>query len=266
MTSFIVFFLSFLANLLIIKMMPDKSIRIYINAYTIVGGCGALFFFLLYSRRDAVLWVKKIGYFLLLVFVLACFVVDKFWVSVAFYPLFLIYNDYLVTQSDLTKYGVFYRLFLILSAIPFLFFQESFELLFQLRIVLLAIVLAFYAVHSRDIAPLHVRSTWKYVFFNYTFYYAPLLLIANITMTPDELRVWYVFSQGGLVVYLKYLDFALRKGSVVSNRMGEFVLAAALAALVVPIAYCPSGTAVALYLVGLLGLIYSKRYINIATA
>jgi len=266
MINFIVFFLSFLANLVIIKMMPDENLRAYINIYTIVGGCGALAFFLIYSQEALASHVRKIGVGLMAVYALAHIPLNGFWASAAVYPLLLIYNDYIVTQGSLIKGKYLYRLFLIFSVLPFLFLQNQFELLFQARVVLLVCILFYYTLQSRDAATLQVHSTWKYIFFNYTFYYAPLLLIANISLPPSALKVWYIFSQGGLVVYLKYLDFAIRKNHTVSRHLNCFILLAAVGAPILPVCLYPSATGLIAYFVGLLGLVFSKRYLKIKTS
>ena len=265
MINFIVFFLSFLANLVIIKMMPDENLRHYINIYTIVGGCGALAFFLMYSREAATPHIRKIGFGLLVIYAIAHIPLNGFWASAAIYPLFLIYNDYIVTQSSITRGRYLYRLFLILSALPFLIFHDQIEILFQARVILLAAILFFYTVHTSHVTSLQVHSTWKYIFFNYTFYYAPLLLLANIALEPAGLKAWYIFAQGGLVVYLKYLDFALRKNHRVSRHLESFILIAAAGAPILPAFLFPSTAAFIVYFTALLGLVYSKRYIRIST-
>ena len=38
-----------MANVVILKMMPDANLRAYINIYNMVGACGALLFFLIYQ-------------------------------------------------------------------------------------------------------------------------------------------------------------------------------------------------------------------------
>lgn len=263
MINFIVFFLSFLANLVIIKMMPDGNLRPYINIYTIVGGCGALAFFLMYSRQAATPHIRKIGFGLLAIYAIAHIPLNGFWASASIYPLFLTYNDYMVTQSSIARGRYLYRLFLILSALPFLFIQDQFEILFQARVISLATILLFYTVQTSHLTALQVYSTWKYIFFNYTFYYAPLLLIANIALPPAALKAWYIFAQGGLVVYLKYLDFALRKNHTVSRHMNSLILLSAVGAPILPVCLFPSATGLIAYFTGLLGLVYSKRYIKI---
>lgn len=261
MIDFLFFFLSFLANLAIVAMMPDGNLRPYINIYTIVGGCGALAFFLIYSRKAATPHIKKIGLGLLAIYAIAYIPLNGFWASVAIYPLFLIYNDYIVTQSNVNRGRNLYRIYLILSTLPFLFINDQFEILFQVRVISLAIILLFYIFHTSHLTTLQVHSTWKYIFFNYTFYYAPLLLIANMALHPTALKAWYIFAQGGLVVYLKYLDFALRKNHTVSIRMYRLILLAAVGAPILPAFIFPSTTGLIAYIIGLLGLIYSKRYI-----
>jgi hypothetical protein len=127
----------------------------------------------------------------------------------------------------------------------------------------MVVILIFYIVKTKEVTTLRVRATWKYIFFNYTFYYAPLLLIANMSLTPPALKVWYIFSQGGLVIYLKYLDFAIRKNHTVSRHIGRLILFAAACAPILPVFSFPSATGLIAYFIGLLGLVYSKRYLNI---
>lgn len=266
MINFILFFLSFLANLVIIKMMPDENLRAYINIYTIVGGCGALAFFLIYSHETLALHVRKIGFGIMVIYVLANIPLDGFLASSIVYPLMLIYNDYIVTQGGLNKGRNVYRIFLVLSTLPFVLLQNQFEILFQARVLILICILLYYTLNSGLVTPLQVHSTWKYIFFNYTFYYAPLLLIANLPLTSSGLKAWYIFSQGGLVAYLKYLDFALRKNHTVSRHLNSFILLAAVGAPIMPIYLFPSATGLIAYFSGLLGLVYSKRYLKIRTS
>lgn len=243
-------------------MMPDGNLQAYINTYTITGGCGALAFFLIYSREATTPHIRKIGFGLLTIYIILHTSLNGFWAAVSIYPLFLIYNDYIVTQSNINRGRYLYRIYLILSVLPFLLIEDQFEILFQARVISLAIILLFYTVQTSHLTILQVRSTWKYIFFNYTFYYIPLLLIANIAMPPSALKVWYIFAQGGLALYLKYLDFALRKNHTVSRRVNSLILLSAAGAPILPASLFPSATGLIVYFVGLLGLIYSKRYIK----
>ena len=188
-----------------------------------------------------------------------------FWASAVLYPLFLIYIDYIVTQSSFTKNQYLYRLFLILSALPFFFFQNYFEALFQARVAFLSAILLFYVLQTQSVDTLKIQATFKYIFFNYTFYYFPLLVIANIEFTPTALKFWYIFAQGGLVIYLKYLDFALRKNHNIPENLNLLILLAALTAPLVPNFLFFSTFALVVYYVGLIGLVFSQRYIKIAT-
>ena len=265
MIKFIFFFLSFVANVVILKMMPDANLRAYINIYNMVGACGALLFFLIYAKESFALHVQKIGVFLLIAYVLLNILIDEFWASAILYPLFLIYNDYIVTQGNVEKRQSLYRLFLIFSALPFFFFESHFEELFQARVMLLAGILLFYVVATKSVVALKIQSTAQYVFFNYTFYYVPLLLIANMPFAPTALKLWYIFAQGGLVVYLKYLDFAARQNHTVPRYLNHLILLAAVTAPLLPAFFFFSASALVVYYVGLSGLVYSKRFIKMAT-
>jgi hypothetical protein len=246
-------------------MMPDANLRAYINIYNLVGACGALVFFLIYAREAFALHVQKIGFFLLIVYVLLNILIDKFWASAILYPLFLIYNDYIVTQGNVEKRQYLYRLFLIFSALPFFFLESHFEEFFQARVMLLSAILLFYVFATKSVVALQIQSTAQYIFFNYTFYYVPLLLIANIPFAPTELKLWYIFAQGGLVVYLKYLDFAVRQNHTVPSFLNRLILLAAVTAPFLPAFFFFSASALLVYYVGLSGLVYSKRFITIAT-
>lgn len=264
MIKFIFFFLSFVANVVILKMMPDANLRAYINIYNMVGACGALLFFLIYAKESFALHVQKIGVFLLIAYVLLNILIDEFWASAILYPLFLIYNDYIVTQGNVAKRQSLYRLFLIFSALPFFFFESHFEELFQARVMLIAGILLFYVVATKSVVALQIQSTAQYVFFNYTFYYVPLLLIANMPFAPTALKLWYIFTQGGLVVYLKYLDFAARQNHTVPRYLNHLILLAAVTAPLLPAFFFFSASALVVYYVGLSGLVYSKRFIKMA--
>jgi hypothetical protein len=262
MIKFILFLLSFLANLIIIKIIPDEKLLGYINLYTIVGGCSALTFFLIYSSKPSANTVRKIGFGLILIYVFSVNFWSSFWVSAVLYPAFLIYIDYIITQSNLSKWLNLYRVAFIFSTIPILLTPERFEIIFEARVALMAAFLLFCAIKTKSLAALDINSKWSYILFNYSFYYGPLLLISNIALTPDGLRVWYIFSQGGLVVYLKYLDFALRKNHTISRKINFLILLPIVGAPIVPLYFFPSITGLAMYYLGLLGLVYSKRYIK----
>jgi len=264
MIKFIFFFLSFVANLIIIKMMPDDKLRDYINIYNMVGAFGALAFFLIYAQQAFAWHVRKVGFFLLFVYGVLNILMDGFWASAVLYPLFLICNDYIVTQSSVARRQYPYRLFLILSALPFFFFESHFEVLFQVRVLFLSLILLFYVLETKSVETLKVQSTFKYIFFNYTFYYVPLLVIANMPFTPTALKAWYIFAQGGLVVYLKYLDFAVRSNHTVPSYLNILILLAAVIAPLLPSVVFSSTCALFVYYIGLSGLVYSKRFIKIA--
>lgn len=239
MIDFFIFFLGFLANLAVIVSMPDENIRNYINIYNIVGGCSALVFFLLFSNKKFRLHIKSLGYLLIAAIALSYLWVDGFWGAVVIYPVVLVFNDYLATQGGLDKWRNIYRVFLILSVLPFFIFREQFELIFQIRVLLLYVVLLIYTCCIQDVSILKVNSTWKYVLFNYSFYYLPLLIIANLQLSPVALKTWYVFAQGGLVAYLKYLDFALRKSHKVSPHLDRLILFCAMGAPLLPGVWFP---------------------------
>jgi hypothetical protein len=170
-----------------------------------------------------------------------------------------------VTQGNVEKRQSLYRLFLIFSALPFFFFESHFEEIFQARVMLLAGILLFYVVATKSVVALKIQSTAQYVFFNYTFYYVPLLLIANMPFAPTALKLWYIFAQGGLVVYLKYLDFAARQNHTVPRYLNHLILLAAVTAPLLPAFFFFSASALVVYYVGLSGLVYSKRFIKMAT-
>ena len=245
-------------------MMPDDKLRDYINIYNMVGAFGALAFFLIYAREAFAWHVRKVGFFLLFVYGVLNILMDSFWASAVLYPLFLICNDYIVTQSSVARRQYPYRLFLILSALPFFFFESHFEALFQVRVLFLSLILLFYVLETKSVETLKVQSTFKYIFFNYTFYYVPLLVIANMPFTPTALKAWYIFAQGGLVVYLKYLDFAVRSNHTGPSHLNILILLAAVIAPLLPSVVFSSTGALFVYYIGLSGLVYSKRFIKIA--
>ncbi len=262
MINFLIFSLSFLANLLVITFIPNDYTKEYINIYTLVGGVAALTFFLIYASTTSIKLLKLLGYSLLFILVILNLFLSSFWAAAAVYPALLVYTDYISSQSDLVKYNRAYRIFLIASALPLAVFQNHFLLLFSIRTSLIGIILALYLLNTKAVTKLEVRSTWKYIFFNYSFYYVPLLLIANLPIQESHIKLWYIFSQGGFIVYLKYLDFCLRRDRTSFKALHKIILAASIIAPAVPSALHPSATGIAIYFIGLSGLIYSKRYIK----
>jgi len=66
------------------------------------------------------------------------------------------------------------------------------------------------------------------------------------------------------VVYLKYLDFAVRSNHTVPSYLNILILLAAVIAPLLPSVVFSSTCALFVYYIGLSGLVYSKRFIKIA--
>ena len=263
MIKFAIFFLSFLSNVLIIGAIPSEFLQLYVNIYTLIGGVSAFCFFVLYASYLTIYRVKFIGYSLFLFFLFAVSISDLLLATILFYPAVLIFNDYISTQNDNGEGKLAYRLFLILTALPFLVLDESFEIIFVLRFLLIMGILLLYAWFTKVIVPISVKSTPKYLFFNYTFYYVPLLVIANLNSTNNSLRLWYIFCQAGLVVYLKYLDYSLRHDHFVPVPLKNLIYISVFTIPLAPFLFYQDLIRLFVYYVGIFGLIYSGRFVTI---
>lgn len=261
MINLILFFLSFTANLVIIKTIPIEIFKSYINLYTIVGCLGSLAFFILYTKYLSIDKVKKTGYLLIFLYCFLYNVYDLFWASIIIYPLLLLFNDYIFTQCNLKKTNLIYRTFLIISALPFILYSENFRYLFESRVLIMAIILLAINYRITEASELNVKSTWQFIFFNYTFYYAPLLIIGFIMPSTNGMKYWYVFTQTGLVIYLKYLDYCTRKNRVAYRSVENLILVCACGSPVLPYYFFPNNIAIFTFYAGLLGLIYSKKFL-----
>lgn len=262
MLKFALFFASFLSNIIIVNSTPVQFTQVYINLYTICGAGSALYFLILYSRRNALIAIKFSGASIFLVYTGLIAFNASFYFIVALYPIVLIFNDYIATQNKDATGNTLYRWTLIISALPFIFFKEYFETLFYARVAILICILAAYIYTTSTVTPLPIRSTWKYILFNYVSYYSPLLITTNTVQTVDGMKAWYIFTQAGLVLYLKLLDFKLRNGHNVPKHLSNTILVSSTLLPFVPMMINFNWYGFVTYYCGLLGLIYSSRFIN----
>ena len=242
--------------------MPGEYIHQYTIIYTVIGGVGAFLFFLIYTNTKALSMIKAIGVFLLAICGCIFLSVESFFAAMLIYPVLLIFNDYISSQGFSLNLVRKYRLLLILSVIPFLMMHDSFQIFFLGRVFILLAAMLFFVVLVGSVDAIPITSTPKYMFFNYTFYYVPIFLISNVVQSPQALKVWYIFAQGGLVLYLKYLDFSMRKNHSISGRIEKFILGACLFSPFIPMWFFQNFFAFSLYYIGLFGLFHSRNYVQ----
>jgi hypothetical protein len=263
MRNFILFFVATLANIIIIKNMPNDYLHRYLNGYIIMSACASIILFLVYTRHSLADHIRKAAFSIVVLYALAHIPLSLFWAAAFIYPLLIIFNDYIATQGNHNQGQNWYRIFLVISSLPILFFQEYFEILFEVRTFSLAVILMHYTLKTKSVTLLPVRSTWKYLLLQFIFYNGPLLLIANLPLAPIAAKLWYVFAQGGLIVYLKTLDFSLRQNNAVSYQINLLVILSAFGAPFLPALLFPNVFALAAYFLGLAGLIYSTKYVSL---
>ena len=261
MNRFPLFLLSFLANVVVINAIPEELTKTYLNTYNLLSAIFALSLFLVFCRHASIRAIRRFGFALLALFAIAHFFLSPFWATIIAYPGLLIFNDYASTQTNKGKWQQFYRLYLICSALPLLIphSPETFSILFQIRAYGLAVICLAFLALAQDAIALAVRSTWSFIVVNYSSYYGALLLLSNTTTDAHALKVWYICCQGGLVLYLKLIDYNLRHQSETTGTVTYAVLLVAVAAPIPAYLLFPSPIAVIVYFFGLGGLVYSRR-------
>ncbi len=154
------------------------------------------------------------------------------------------------------------RIFMILTAIPFLLPHIPFDAALAARACALLIISVALAVSATDVQRLSVRSPGRFIAGNYLFYNGTLLALAAIVGAGEGLRLWYLAVQLGLVGVLKVLDYSLRRASALDRRLEAAVLIVAACLPVIAFVLHPNFGAAALFTVGFSGLISLKRYIK----
>lgn len=199
---------------------------------------------------------------MLCIFCGAAFFYGPYYASLIFYPGILIYSDLAATQSLTTKKVNAYRFFLILTALHFFIYPEYFQTNIVIRVALLFVISLILSFFAKEMHKIQVKSPWKFMAGNYIFYNGILLMITYSGLEGNDLRYWFLSAQAGLVFILKYLDFSLRKSYDVNKSIRDMVYFVSLCAPLPILLFSPHLYVLILYYIGMVGLIFTSRYID----
>ena len=129
-----------------------------------------------------------------------------------FYVWAIYIADYLSSQS-LRKIGIIsYRFLNALCIIPLIISYESIEAFYTsigLRTGIALFVIGFTVSKKLNPQPLKILSPIKYIVGTHVAYFLPLFFVPLMT-SLEGIKIWYVFDQIVLGVYLKYFDYRIR--------------------------------------------------------
>lgn len=262
MINFALYLLSFVASALIVLTAPRNDLRNYLLIYNSAGVVFSIVLFLYFSNIASVrrsIWVSLAG----VVLFLAVAAIGGWYVAcLVMYPGFLIATDYLVTQSYGIRVVQTYRIFMVLSAAPFLLLPDQFSINLLGRVIILAGLMLVLSIRAKESHLLAIRSPVRYLIGNYTFYNGTLATLAVVVQAPEALRWWYLSIQTGLVLILKVLDYSLRRAHSPEQATSRLVMVCASCVPLVPMVLYPNFLALCLFYLGLTGLIITGRYIS----
>ncbi|MBD8548172.1 hypothetical protein [Sphingomonas sp. CFBP 8760] len=262
MFHFGLYLLSFAANTLVILTAPADLLRSYVLIYNGASVVFSLLFFIYFSQFATV----RRSIVLVSIFVTALLAIGSgagwYETCIIAYPGLLILTDYLATQSYGIRVVTGFRILMIVSAAPFLLMPAQFTTNIVIRVALLAVMAAAFAIAAKESHRLLVKSPIRFQIGNYLFYNGTLSLMALVVRTPEALRWWYLAAQIGLVLILKVLDYSLRRAYSLDRRTRWLAMAAAGGVPLVAFPFYPNLLALGLFYVGFTGLTLTGRYIT----
>lgn len=259
--DFFVFLGSFLSNIIILWLVPAFQVKDFASFY-LIGN--AIFSLLVYYQFTNVVNEKHVGwslYILSALFFLLLGIEQTSIILYFFYPYFYLIADYLASQKFSRRTVKLYRLATLFTVSPFFLLENKFDFSLTIRIIFFIISAFVFQNVSDKITPLAIRARWKFVFLCYLSYTLPLYLITAFSENPFELKVWYVSTQIGIAIVLKYYEFSGR-----GNGMNGIALAAcAIFSIVLPIVvllFSFNLTLAVVYWMGVVFLLYAARYVK----
>lgn len=230
--QFFLFLFSYALNPLIIYAVPTAQAEGFLTIYAVSSVVFSLLFTIAFAYQGLVdftrYWVPLLS--LMLIVAAAVTGADGLWVL---YPFTLLVGDYICTQSGSNKISIIYRVLLILSAVPFIFFPEYFELLVWLRSAFGIAFVVVLMVLVKQFHVLAIKSPVKWIAVTYIFYSGSLLVVPTLGGGDGEhLKHWFIGMQVGLGLILKKLDFSVR---AVSGKAGLLFKAIDVFVLLIPV-------------------------------
>lgn len=208
--DFLIYLLSFLSNIIIIWMVPSAEVKEFASTY-ILGN--ALFSLLIYYQFTNIVNERKIWlfFYIFLAFFVAliCVAYDTIFLYF-FYPYFYLLADHLASQKLSNQRVRLYRVVTLFTIIPFAIPETNFELNLFIRVAFFTIAAFYFHFVNVKISPLVITSRWLFVFFCYLSYTLPLYIISHIADNPSQLKIWYISTQVGIALLLKYYEFSAR--------------------------------------------------------
>lgn len=259
--DFLLFGISFVANLIIFVLVPNADLHDF--AFLYLAG-NSIFSFIIYSQFTGAININSIKFIyyvcLFFLFTLALGPLPNTAIYF-FYPYFYLIADHLVSQKFSLNIVRFYR-FLSISTVV-LFFENnlSFTNDVLVRTIFFALISLACINNSSNIKPLSINSRWKFVLFCYLSYTVPLFVIVHISRNPAELKVWYVLTQLGIAILLKYYDFSSRGAGI-----NQFTfLLCAIFSFAIPFIGMAISFSLQLFFVyffGLIIILYAGKYVE----
>jgi hypothetical protein len=228
--NFFIFLLSFSVNPIITYYIPSVDASKFLSIYAASNIIFSLMFTVLF-----IYFTKQVKVYLAIILIISVFCVFYRWeFLVFFYPFAMLAGDYLLTQSKNEKGILFFRAFLIISALSFLFLNSHYYELLYVRVILCMSVAALVLIFVSDFKSLKIDSGLKWISYTYIFYSGTLLLIPLLSADGDSAKIWFIACQIGLGVTLKKLDFSSR--GVFDDKKYKFVFSCVdIVCLIIPI-------------------------------
>ncbi len=208
--DFLIYLLSFCSNIIIIVLAPDDALKDFAKIY-LIGNI--VFSLLVYYQFTNSVNIKNIK-LIFIISILCLFI--SFGLNLSkitiyfFYPYFYLISDYLVSQKFQKKFIRYFRVLSLITLIPFIFSRLGFDLSLTLRTVFFILAGSIFLYSNSRISKLLVTSRWTFVLFCYLSYSLPLYLIIFFARDANELKFWYISTQAGIAIILKYYDFSSR--------------------------------------------------------
>lgn len=222
--QFILFVLSFALNPLIIGYLPSeytKEFLMYSSAANLIFSLGfTLLFGWEKTARKASFWIPILA---IVILILSVFFGKKtLWF---YYTFVLLAADYSVTQTQSRNSSLYYRIYLIISALSLLLFKSFFYEFIILRSIGCSLFVIYIISTQKDFYPLAVKSPLKMIVMTFTFYSGSLTLLPHLFDSKNliNLKLWFVGSQIGLGLTLKELDYLIRGNSTQNKLISNFL-------------------------------------------
>ena len=207
MTNLASYILFFLANFLIVALVPEDNAKIFLSNYSIFSLFVGPIVFIYFSKY----FIKKIFFIKILIFfnIIFTYLVDNFSTFVFIYVLNIFFCDFLFSQVKNDRINFIYKFLSVIIILPLVFDFVQFETTLSLRIILSTFFLIILLFQKPIFAPLQIRQPLYYQLFTNLNYYLPLLLLTLI-IEDNILKITYIIFQTSFSLILKLYDLQIR--------------------------------------------------------